>query len=190
MTSIEKAWDRIIQWYASNVPSKQLRLATGATESQIRKLETHIGLQLPKDVRESYLLHNGSDESSIFEYSYYLLSVEEIAQTWTDWKQLVNAGAFAKMVGTPEGPIKNAWWNLKWIPITHNGGGDHDCVDMDPDKGGKAGQVIEFSHESGARKVSGSSFRDWLASFARRLESGEYVYDADGGSLVPVEKES
>jgi len=189
MQAIRKSWDRIVKWYTINAPLKRLRLQTGAKEDDILKFEAAIHMKLPKDLRESYLIYNGSGTSSIFEYGCYLLSTDEIAQAWTDWQKLSAAGTFDQLRGTPEGPIKATWWNLMWIPFTHNGGGDHDCVDMDPDKGGKIGQIIEFSHEGGARKVSGQSFRAWLSSFAERLEAGKYTYDADGGSLVSVEDE-
>ena len=39
--------------------------------------------------------------------------------------------------------MRKVWWNLKWVPFTYNGGGDHPCIDLDPAVTGTVGQVVQ-----------------------------------------------
>ena len=150
---IASAWSRIQKWYSTKAQTKRLLLAKGASEAEIQTLETQLGLKLPGHVRQSYLLHNGSNEISVFEYGYYLLSLSQIYEEWSKWKQLVEDGTFNSMRVSPIQGVKDAWWNTKWIPITTNGGGDHDCIDMDPGSNGNKRQVSN-SHTKPALGVS------------------------------------
>ncbi|WP_332455118.1 SMI1/KNR4 family protein [Burkholderia ubonensis] len=63
----------------------------------------------------------------------------------------------------PEPGIRGDWYNLKWIPLTHNGSGDHLCVDLDPDEGGRIGQVIRVWHDSPERELVAKGVGEWLA---------------------------
>ncbi|KWE64809.1 hypothetical protein WL77_20605 [Burkholderia ubonensis] len=63
----------------------------------------------------------------------------------------------------PEPGIRGDWYNLKWIPLTHNGSGDHLCVDLDPDEGGRIGQVIRVWHDSPERELVAKRVGEWLA---------------------------
>ena len=75
----------------------------------------------------------------------------------------------------PSGPIRTDWWNTKWIPFVDNEQGDQLCVDLNPAKGGKKGQVIDWWHEKGAYKVVADSVGEWLAAVAKDLEKGTFV---------------
>jgi cell wall assembly regulator SMI1 len=187
MTEITKAWPRIIRWYTRNVQGKEWRAANGAREEEIQQVESIVGLHFPADLRQSYRLHNGSRDQVLFPYGFHLLSLDGIVAQWKMWLSLVQAGTFASAKPVPTGPIKQIWWNPKWIPLTHNAGGDHQCSDMDPDKGGTVGQIIKFSHEVGPQRVLANSFTRWLTEFADELESGRYRFDEDEGWLVLAE---
>jgi molybdopterin molybdotransferase len=58
--------------------------------------------------------------------------------------------------------VRSDWWNPCWIPFTHDGGGNHLCLDLDPAAGGAGGQVITLWHDGGARALAGSSFGEWF----------------------------
>jgi cell wall assembly regulator SMI1 len=184
MDTVRQAWSRIRKWYRKN--AFDIPFGEKATRSEIRALESEIHLALPDDLKESYLLYNGSCERGIFPYGYHLLSLTGIMAEWKIWQELVQSGTFNEMSGSPVGPIKSIWWNVKWIPFTANSG-NHDCVDMDPAESGSVGQVIEFSHEAGPQKVAASSFQQWLIGFATELENGLYRYDEDSWTLLSVE---
>ncbi|WP_156441033.1 SMI1/KNR4 family protein [Burkholderia sp. ABCPW 14] len=43
--------------------------------------------------------------------------------------------------------IKDDWYNLKWIPFTHDGSGIRLCLNLDPAEGGTLGQVVRIWHD-------------------------------------------
>ena len=64
------------------------------------------------------------------------LSCEEIVSQGKTWKELLDGGDFKDTFYGSDDGIKNDWWNPKWIPFAHNGGGDHLCLDLDPASSG------------------------------------------------------
>jgi cell wall assembly regulator SMI1 len=183
MQEVAANWRRIRSWYEKN--GKSLALPEGAGSAAIKERESALKLKLPADLKKSYLLHNGSQERGVFPYAYYLLSTSEIIREWLSWRDGVESGQFDRLNPSPRGSMKK-WWNPKWIPFTANGSGDHDCVDMDPTKRGKVGQVIRFSHETGPGYVAAESLGAWLNAFADALEDGNFRYDEYSLTLLPA----
>jgi cell wall assembly regulator SMI1 len=179
--SISHDWTRVTNWYEGHVADFDPKLATGATAGDIRDAEEALGVELPADVRESYLIHNGS-QNALFPSGYYLLSLEEVIDEWTVWCDLLEKGEVPSSSPETQGAVKRVWWSTRWIPFSHSGGGDHQCIDLDPPTGGTWGQVIDFDHERGPRQVCAASFSVWLADFAAALETGQYLFD--GTELV------
>lgn len=197
MATLKSIWKRIAKWHRSNLPD-DLRdswedrefLNEGATKIALQEAEEAIGLGFPKDLKESYLLWNGSrDEYSILPWGYYLLTLSEIVDSCASWKAAVASGVWDGEKSNPKGSIRPVHWNTSWIPISANGGGDHQCVDLDPAPRGKNGQVIRFNHEVGPISVLASSFKDWLSEYADALEAGEYEYDSEGWSVRPLNQD-
>lgn len=89
----------------------------------------------------------------------------------------------------PIGPIRgDEWWRLGWIPFCGDGGGNHLCVDMDPDKGGTPGQVLTMWHDDATRVFVTPSLTEFIELIANRAEKGELRWDEDwGGVYEPVE---
>jgi cell wall assembly regulator SMI1 len=176
---MKELWERIIAWFAANAPPEPdfFSIADGADERDIRSAETLLGLAFPDDVRESYLLHNGSNETGVFE-NQWLLSVDEVVATWSLCRQGMAYGPFQGLKPPQRvGPIRDCWWSTRWIPITNDGSGDYICIDMDPADGGSVGQVIRTHHEVGPMYVMAPGFRAFLAQFADDLEAGQFWYD-------------
>lgn len=92
-------------------------------------------------------------------------------------------------ISKPTGPIKTDHWNRKWIPFTCDDTGDFLCIDLDPPKGGKKGQIIFWWHEVGAVTVVADGFRELICRLADDLESGVYTYTKKG-FLYPRGKDS
>ena len=88
-------------------------------------------------------------------------------------------GEFDGVKGTPRGRVRADWWNRRWVPVGVNGVGDLICLDLDPPRGGKVGQVIEVLHEDGDRTVLAPSLGAWLEQFAADLEAGAYESDPE-----------
>lgn len=185
MTDIAQSWKRIRDWWEKHAPSLE-QFGPGANESQLKKLESVLGLKLPADFRESYREVNGSGGTGVFPYGMYLLTLEEIAQQWRSWCEVLEDEGEDEDA-SESGPFKDVKWNKKWIPFSHSGSGDHDCVDMDPGRTGRVGQVIDFSHEEGPLGITAWSLREWLLAFANDLERGVYQYEEGDGWIARVD---
>jgi cell wall assembly regulator SMI1 len=186
--TVGEAWDRIEAWLKANASGwKPLRKP--ATEAQVAWLEKAIDHQVPADLRQSLLRHNGSEEG-LFPFGpdpldcYGLYSATDIAGAWEMQAELLDDGDFDPNKRKAQAGIRAQHWNTGWLPIADNGAGDHFCVDLAPAKGGKVGQVIHVGHEGPKRTRLGTSVADWLGRFAADLEAGAYRYEEDENGLV------
>lgn len=180
---MKEVWNRIESWLKANAENVLDSLQPGATEEEIAETEKYLGVQLPEEIKESYRIHNGQYENKLIGFieGRDFLSLNRIKSEWNVWKELVDGGDFEGNQGEPSGPVKPDWYNIKWIPITYNGSGDHHCIDLDPAEGGNTGQIIEMWHDEATRTVVSKSFKDWLEQFANALEEGEYEVDEEYG---------
>jgi len=173
---VPSLWRRIEQALKVKAPDVQQSLNNGATQEEIEELEAKLGIGLPEDLKESYRLHNGendtADEVSLIhgDEPYVLLTIKGIFDEWKSWKGLIDKGAFATDESVPDKGIRSNWWNSGWIPFASNGGGDSLCIDLAPTKEGTAGQVITMNHETPKRKRLAPSFAEWLAELAEKWE--------------------
>jgi cell wall assembly regulator SMI1 len=142
--------------------------------------------------RAAYALRDlvGIEEYSGFDVvvRYPLLSLAEVVEQWGMWKRIVEEGTFDAIEPDCPPTVRKVWWNLKWVPFTHNGGGDHPCIDLDPAETGTVGQVVQFNHEVGAHSVLAPDLAAYLEHFAGDLEGGHYRFDPDELWLVAVPK--
>lgn len=138
-----------------------------ADDHVLAELPAALGATLPDDVIDSLRLHDGqADPDAVFTESDALLGAQEIVAQWTIWRTLVSGGDFAGMTSEPDAGVRDDWYNLKWIPFTHDGSGNHLCIDLDPAQGGVSGQVIRVWHDDELRERVASSYAEWLARVA------------------------
>jgi cell wall assembly regulator SMI1 len=185
-SSIERAlWNQFEAWLAEHWPDGLAALNGPATETEIVELEDALGVRLPSDFAACLRIHNGQSDTAggLFDNSEFL-STRAILEQWKVWKDLLDSGEFKGIESEPQSGIRNDWWHQKWIPITHNGGGDHYCIDLAPTAEGHCGQVITMWHDMAEREVQASSFHEWLDRYVRAVLSGRYVYSDDFGGLV------
>jgi len=185
MSRITDAWQRISKWYDKHAGERILN--EGAHEDDLCNLERDMQLCFPEEFKETYRLHNGSKRCrGLFLDGSSLLSLKGVHEAWTGLCDI--HGEEEEDEETLAGPDKDMSWNKKWIPITDNGGGDHNCIDLDPGRGGKEGQVIDYSHEEGALRVVAGSLSEWLTELADLLDKGAYEYC--DYQLVPVRSQN
>jgi len=79
--SIEQLWNRIELWLKDNASEIKDALPAGATESQISELESQIGISIPTAMKQSYLIHNGSNDRSIFDAGALTRIIHQVAKT-------------------------------------------------------------------------------------------------------------
>ena len=178
-------WERIERWLADNAPEVLSSLQPGATDDAISETEAFLDVTFPIDVRNSYGIHDGqtSDGPGLFD-GWEFLSLDAIRYHWSIWKELLDDNALSRSESQPDGPIRNDWWNPKWIPLTYDGSGNHHCLDLSPAPGGDVGQIIMMWHDAPTRSIVANSLRAWLEQFAQDLETGAYVYSDEENALV------
>jgi cell wall assembly regulator SMI1 len=181
MATITAIWDRIEAGIRARDPDERRSLPASASFDDIRRVEDAIGLQLPQAVRESYLLHDGSNGIYICEQGFLMPLIGSEKGSLQDysilnlWQRMLPvAKMMAQERSNPAGPIRDDWWHLRWVPLTENECGDYVCLDFGPAEGGRKGQVIDWWHEQGATRVLANSFTEWLAGlFAEPNEAAE-----------------
>ncbi|MBM7648082.1 cell wall assembly regulator SMI1 [Bacillus ectoiniformans] len=184
---LKKLWKQFEDWLRLNCPDALDTLNPGASESEISKVEEEISLIFPQGLKELLSIHNGQKDEGIGVLgNYYLLSLEEILETWKTMSQLLEKGSFSDFEAVePVGPVKkDYWWNPKWISIATNGFGDDICLDLDPDTGGNTGQIITFWHDWEERRVISKSLEEWFMDILSKLDEGTYkIIEEDGEEM-------
>jgi len=185
LPSIATLWREFEEWLAVHWPEGLADLNPGATDEQLRALETFLGARLPSEFVECLKIHNGQKgmAGGLFDNSEFL-STETIADQWNVWRDLLDSGDFEGITSEPSQGVREDWWNRNWIPFTHNGGGDHYCLDLQPATGGMSGQVITMWHDMGERRIVAANFHAWLAGYLASIRAGKIEYSEDFGGLV------
>ncbi|WP_305840160.1 SMI1/KNR4 family protein [Photobacterium leiognathi] len=181
---MEHLWKKLEEWLAQNWPEGLSSLNAPATTQQIDELEFKLQAKLPSDFVACLKIHNGQSGFLSFFDGMEFLSCEEIYSQWAVWNDLNKSGEFKGILSAPEPGIKNDWWNSKWIPFTHNGGGDHLCLDLAPSQSGSTGQVITMWHDMEARELQAKSFQEYFQYYVEGVLSGKYIYSEEYGGLI------
>ncbi len=187
--SSEKLWQFYETWLQANYPAGKQALNAGASEQQLAKFESQIGIELPADYREFLSIHNGQHHTAAgLLVGHEFFQTSDILIEWKLMKKLLDDGVFKhKSESDPKGAIKPDWWNKNWIPITGDGAGNLICLDMSPDKNGTVGQVIDFDHETVERTVLADSFNEYINDYLSDLKSGLYVYHEEYNQIILLE---
>lgn len=180
---MNELFERIITKLNEIYPDIDDELNEGTKECDIKSAQEKLGVQLPQDLIDFYKIHNGLDSDTGIFYGWSFLSLEEIISEWEIWRDLVDSKTFDGIFSEPDDGIKNDWYNLKWIPIGTDGGGNCICLDFDPEKGGQIGQLIEVWHDSPERIWTAPSFKNYIEKYANDLEENNLIYDEDFGNV-------
>jgi len=176
---MEEIWKRIEAWLDTHAPEMRDDLLLGATPEEIKTAEESMHIKLPSDVKDSYLIHNGQNTIGAYLIGdWQLLPLKDMLRQWENLRKSSNESADVK--GEPHGPVRDDWWNPKWIPFAYDGAGDFYCVDLDPPSEGTVGQVISYWHVDEERERLAQSFQEWLKGYADDLEAGKYKVEEDG----------
>src|SRR4051794_32648524 len=102
---MEELWRRITGWFATNVPPESFHAAKGASVEEVAVTEEILGFPLPKDLRESFLIHNGVDRGAFF-LNYSLMSLVSLADAWRIGLAALRSGMLDALTPAPDGPIR------------------------------------------------------------------------------------
>ncbi|MEM9347959.1 MAG: ankyrin repeat domain-containing protein [Planctomycetota bacterium] len=180
---ISSAWIHIEAWLKDHAPETRHSLNRKATDKQLIKAQATIGYKFPEELANYYQRHNGQKENApclvpadyASDVGYLLLSLAQAIQEWKMCNELTEAGEFRERKADVSKGIRSKIWHSGWLPIGSNGGGDYLCVDLDPTKAGKAGQVLSLNHESQTRLLVAKSIKEWLINISEALETGDWV---------------
>lgn len=180
---------RLDAWYAAHLPPDRYVFNPPAAEVDLDAFEHLIGLKLPRSYRQLYRWHDGEDDDRWGHfYGLPLLPLQEAAFQWKAW-----AGVLAEFGGNrykisggswPEDAVDPAYINPRWIPLTHDGSGNHIGLDFDPWPRGRVGQVILFGRDEGVKPVLAESLGKFLEWIAGLLESGNFRLESQPGETV------
>lgn len=181
---------RLDEWYAAHLPPDRYVFNPPATEAELDAFERLIGLKLPRAHRQLYRWHDGeNDDRWGHIYGLPLLPLHEAGSQWKAWTDVLAdfGGNRYEIPGGawPEGAVDPAYINPRWIPLTHDGSGNHIGLDFDPWPSGRIGQVILFGRDEDVKVVLAESlgkFLDWIAGL---LESGNFRLEAEELVLRP-----
>lgn len=182
---MNRLWARIEVWLAANAPAIAEGFNPPASSRELAKTERYLGMKLPREVRLSYLRHNGQVEGSPALFAgWEWYSLDRVRSEWEMMKGLLDSGCFDGRQSDADGlKVRKDWWNPAWIPLTHIDTGDNHCVDLDPGPKGKRGQIIEIWNDARLRIVVAPSFGQWLSDFANDLETGKFQVCKETGEL-------
>lgn len=149
---VSKVWDRI----AEVLPADDIN--GPASEEAVGELESHLGTSLPRELRESLLLHDGTrDAQTSFNlFGGWLLSVAEITATWDMWVKVAEQS--------------DVFFEKSWLPVSADGAGNGFSVDLD------TGRVFDLDHEVGASEAKADT---WVEFLTMKVEQHE-EQDSDG----------
>ena len=189
-SNMEEIWVRIETWLRNNAPQVLELIQPGVSEAQMSELEEFLSVKFPDDIKSLYRICNGQ---SSYDYGILdgreFLSIERIKDEWSVWKELLDDGTFQDddsqdQGSNPEPGIRNVWWSPQWIPLTYDGAGNHDCLDLNPTESGMDGQIITMWHDDDERKIVAPGIRAWLQQYADGLESGEFIFSEEYNGIV------
>lgn len=181
--NIAPVLERLNAWYAAHLPPDRYRFNPPATEGKLDAFERLVGIKLPSSYRQLYRWHDGEEDDRWGHiYGLPLLPLREAGAQWTAWNRVLSSlgGDRYKIPGRvwPEGAVDSAYINPRWIPLTHDGSGNHIGLDFDPWPRGRVGQVILFGRDQDTKAVLAESLGRFLGWLAGLLESGNFRLDA------------
>lgn len=176
--------NEIKQGLRRTLPELELSLYPPASEDEIAAAENALKLTFPEPLRALYRLHNGqADDGPGLFFGLPLLPLEDIVREWSVWESLMDEyGEEGSHYSVPAGWIEETYIHPGWVPISHDWGGNHLGVDVQPGPLGLAGQMINFGRDEETKYVIARSCTDLLQFIAETVQVGHYTVtrDADG----------
>lgn len=155
------AWDRI----EAKLPDGSL--GAPATESDLADLERELGHALPEDVRASWLRHGSMTADAAPWDAGWIASPRQILRDYRMWTGMEADGDFEGFADDAEttADSEGKWFHEAWIPLTHDFGGNHMCLDT------RSGRYVDMDHEYGSSFTGYTDWAGYLEHTAGLLES-------------------
>ena len=179
---------RLDAWYDAHLARDRYVFNPPASASQLNRFEQLVGIKLPDAYRQLYLWHDGEENDRWGHiYGQPLLSLRDAAAQWDSWNRVLaqfqNDRYIVPGGAWPAGAVDPAYSNPHWIPLTHDGSGNHIGLDFDPWPHGRIGQVIIFGRDEDVKAVLSPSLGQFLSWIADLLEAGNFRLATDKVTL-------
>jgi cell wall assembly regulator SMI1 len=148
---VRAAWKRIEEALDAIVPGTSRSLGRGATDAEIARVEKHLGVALPEDVRASLRIHARTPHA-------------------------VLCGVLAPDAIASEHAIRTTDWPTYRVPLAGDGG--HFAIDLA--SAGAPEEQIVWRWRDGAHEKRASSWTELLENEASMIEAGEIIVEGDG----------
>ena len=153
-------------------------LQGGADHSEIEKLESLIGSDLPNDFKLLYRSRNGFEKgkfANLF-YGFPFMRLDSIISA----QEKVIAGNHSEPLRYADDGIKGSYtFGLRRIPIGDDSGSSLLCVDLDPSDSGRYGQVIFVDYDMEVALRLHSSVEELVQAFETDLGGDRYSLQED-----------
>ncbi|MEW4453012.1 SMI1/KNR4 family protein [Bremerella sp. JC817] len=186
---MDDRWKLIEQAFSAKGLQPSDLFAPPATDDELGLLASTTGLPIPAEVESFFRIHNGQRPAGPgVLFGIELLSTSRVIENWQTWKSVVDDGLNEdladSMSSQPPGVIKPLYVNLKWLPLTHDQGGNHFGLDFDPGPAGVVGQVIAFGRDEDEKKLIAKSFTDFLDMIVEELTTIDWTLDSNTGWII------
>ncbi|HEU4562860.1 MAG TPA: SMI1/KNR4 family protein [Longimicrobium sp.] len=174
------SYERLERWLAAHRPQILANLQPPASDADLAALAETLGVSLPPSFLDLYRWKNGQrdpGEPGPF-YGLSFLSIPDLLKEWENWNEILADNSFdlhGFSSSVAPGVVKERYANRHWIPFSHDWGGNHIGVDLDPGPKGRVGQVINFGRDEDAKYVLGQTVQAFVARLADELEAGNFV---------------
>ncbi len=162
---------------ADSFPELAESLRPAAAEERIREAEQLMGITFPRELRELYRIHNGQEFKGALFFGMPFLPLKEVVQQWQVWADIAEQTDYSddiQVFSAIPGMIQERYANPNYIPISHDGGGNHIGIDMNPGAKGVVGQVISYGRDDDTRYVIALGIAEFLAFIIHHLNQGNY----------------
>ncbi len=158
---VNAAWERI------EAKLDAAQLGAPLTGDDLANLEKELGLPLPADVRASWLRHGSSPAEAEPWDGGWIASPEQILRDYRQWTEMEANGDFDGLAEDAEDDAdsEGKWFHEAWIPLTHDFGGNHMCLDT------RSGRYVDMDHETGSSFLDYTDWAGYLEHTAGLLES-------------------
>jgi len=187
--SVADAWKRLEAWFAKHMPSTLDMLYPPVKPQVIRAVEKAIGQELPEPVRESYRIHNGqANRVNGMLFGLPLLPLGQPPKgkddcfghwkNWSDYERSKQEHNFDHLASCfPAETVQPVYFDRGWLPFSHDGGGNHLAIDLNPGPNGTRGQVIVCGRDDTFHPVLAVNFAQFLSDVATELERGNFIIE-------------
>lgn len=183
---MNERWNLIENAFSSRGIAPAELFQPPATSEQFEQLSSVTSLTLPAEAESFYRIHNGQQLGVLgVLFGIELLSIPRIIENWRNWEAVADDGLNEdladSMSSDPPDYIKPLYVNLRWLPLTHDQGGNHIGLDFDPGPQGSIGQIITFGRDDEEKKLVASNFTDFIDMVIEELQSIDWKLEPGAG---------